>query len=93
MSYLINDILETSWLGIRKSYSKHHHLSIRFLWCLKSKDYIHNCDMNQPDLPLGIITIQGFLWINSVNSFSKEHLLSILSVFTLTAIGSTILII
>ena len=47
MSYSIYYVLKISWLGICKSWSKYYHPSTRCLWCLKSKDHIHNCDMNQ----------------------------------------------
>ena len=54
---------------------------------------MHNHDMIQPDSQLGIITIQGFIWINSMNYFSKGHPLSVFSVSTPMATGSAILII
>ena len=37
--------------------------------------------------------IQGFIQINSMNSFSKEHPLSILGISTMMTIGLIILII
>ena len=37
------------------SYLKKYHPSARCLWFLKSKDYVHNRDMNQLNRQLGII--------------------------------------
>ena len=48
--------------------------------------------MYKPDWQLGIITIQGFIWINSLKYFFKEYPLSILSVSTSTTTRWTILI-
>ena len=96
LSHLIYNILDIPWLGIRKSLSKHDHWRIetaRCLWCLRSKDHIHNHDMNQLDWNFGIITIQGFIWINWVNYFFKERTPSILSVSPLMATWLVILII
>ena len=44
--YLIYENLEIPWLRIRKSLLKHNHLCTIFLWYLKSKDHVHNYDMN-----------------------------------------------
>ena len=55
MPYPMYDVLEILWMEIHNLSSKHGHPSKRCLWCLKSKDHIHNCDMNQPDLHLVII--------------------------------------
>ena len=49
MSYPLYDVLKIMWLGIHKSKSKHNHPSTRCLWCLKSKDHIHNYNINQHD--------------------------------------------
>ena len=93
ISYLIYDVLDIPWPEIRKSKLKHDHPSTRCLWCLKLKVHMYNHEMNQPNWQLDIITIKGFIWINLVNFFSKEHPLFILSFSTPMATRSTILII
>ena len=55
------------------------HPSTRYLWFLKSKDHIHDREMNKINGHLGIISFKDFIQITSVKSFSKDHSLSILA--------------
>ena len=57
------------------------------------REHIHKRDRNYANWHLGIIPFKNFIWINSVNFFSKEHLLSILGVSTSIATRSTLVIV
>ena len=71
---LIYDILEISWVII-----KYDHLSAWCLWCLKSKDHIHNCDMNQLDWNFGIIPSKDSFRLKWTLSSKSTHYLSLVS--------------
>ena len=79
-SYPIYDVLEIPWPGIRKSWSKHDHPSTRCLWCIRSKDHVHNRDINQPDSLFGIIPFRDlYRSIQWTLSPKSTHYLSLVS--------------
>ena len=84
MSYPIYDVLNITWLGIPELLSKHDHPSTRYLWCLNSKDHIHNYDMNKLDWQLGIIPFRdSYGSIQWTLSPKSTHNLSLVSLHRL----------